>query len=228
MAHLTEVGNDMWRAVQDVRVGPGFYLPSHMTVIRHPDTTLFVHSPVELGAAAISELGALGEVRDIVAPNLFHHRWFGEAARLYPRARCHAPSGLSSKNSALPEFTPLSEEQQPLAPALETYLLPGVPGIDEFVFYHPRSKSLLLTDLAFNMNGTKGFLTPLILSLAGTRHGLCCSRLFKTQISDKRAFAQALRGILTLNFEQVLPAHGEPVTENAKARLEQACQRLLS
>lgn len=227
MAALTQVADDIWRKRQPISIVPGFILPAHMTVIRHSDNALWIHSPVNLDTAEQAELAALGEVKDIVAPNLFHHKWFATLAHLYPSARTHAPRELSSKTKDAPTFTALSSDSQVFSPALETYHLAGIPTVDEFVFFHPASRTLLLTDLAFNMNGSTGILTPLILALAGTRRGLQCSRIIKSQISDKQALERSLQNILALEFERVLVAHGDPVDVNAKQRLSMACQRLI-
>lgn len=227
MAALTQVADNIWRKQQPISIVPGFVLPAHMTVIRRSDNALWLHSPVNLDVADQAELAALGEIKDIVAPNLFHHKSFAALAHLYPAARTHAPRELSRKVKELPAFTPLSTERQAFSPTLETYHLAGIPTVDEFVFFHPASRTLLLTDLAFNMNGSTGILTPLILTMAGTRSGLQCSRIIKSQVSDKQALEKSLQDILALDFERVLVAHGDPVDVNAKQRLSTACQRLV-
>ena len=228
MANLTHVTTNIWRQAQAVSVMPGFVLPAHMTVIRLADNALWVHSPLELNASTRAELDALGQIEHIVAPNLFHHKWFGEMANLYPAAHKYAPSELARKLDSAVAFTALSADQQAFSPQLETHHVDGIPAVDEYVFYHTASRTLILTDLAFNMNTCQGVLTPLILKLAGTRRGLQCSRLTKSQVSDKQALERSLQTILALDFSRILLAHGDPVEGDAKQRLSAACQRLIS
>ena len=59
---------------------------TRMTVVRLSDGGLFVHSPVALDLETRREVDALGEVRAVVAPSVFHHLFVGEWMAAYPKA----------------------------------------------------------------------------------------------------------------------------------------------
>ena len=87
----------------------------------------------------------------------------------------------------------------------------GAPWVNEVAFLHRPSKTLVVTDLVFNVHGARG-LSPLVFRMVGAWKKLAQSRLFRSQVKDREAFAAAGRQILDWDFDAVLMAHGEPVT----------------
>ena len=51
---------------------------TRMTVIKLPSGGLFLHSPTKLDSETQQALGALGEVRAVVAPSRAHHLFVGD------------------------------------------------------------------------------------------------------------------------------------------------------
>jgi hypothetical protein len=82
---LTPLAEDIWTQSREVRFF-GVETGSRMTVVRLAEGGLFVHSPVPLDDATRAAVDALGEVRAVVAPSLFHHLSIGEWKAAYPRA----------------------------------------------------------------------------------------------------------------------------------------------
>jgi hypothetical protein len=50
------------------------------------------------------------------------------------------------------------------------------------------------------------------------------SILFRMMIRDQAAFARSVRRMLTWDFERIILAHAEPVEEDAKTTLIEACR----
>jgi hypothetical protein len=50
------------------------------------------------------------------------------------------------------------------------------------------------------------------------------SILFRMMIRDQAAFARSIRRMLTWDFERIIVAHAEPVVEDAKTTLIEACR----
>ena len=72
-----------------------------MTIVRRPDGGLVVHSPIALDDAMRGEVDAIGPVRCVIAPNLYHHLHAGTWAAAFPEARLVGPEGLEKKREDL-------------------------------------------------------------------------------------------------------------------------------
>ena len=139
-----------------------------MTVIRLPDGGLFLHSPVRLDDRLRSELDALGTVRAVVAPNKAHHLYVGDYRVPYPKARFYGALGLQTKRRDLAFFGMLGDEPMPeWRGAIEQRFFRGAPWLNEVVFFHPASRTLVLTDLAFNVPTGKVWGIPFVFKLMG-------------------------------------------------------------
>ena len=96
----------------------------------------------------------------------------------------------------------------------------GMPSINEHAFYHPESKTLVIADLLFNLPDSVGAFTLGFLGLiSGIQKHPGNSRMFRLAIKDRNAFEQSLQQILALDFQQIIVAHGEPITTDAKETL---------
>jgi hypothetical protein len=224
---LEKLTEDVWNATVDNRVGPGFHLPVRMVVVRRQDGSLWVHSPIPLDAELCSAIDALGSVQSLVAPNVFHTSFLAAARERYPAAQVFAAPGAAPKLSGVEPITELTDGAEHWAPELDVVHVGGLPKVDEYAFYHRPSRSLIVTDLLFNMGETKGWLTPLILLMVGTRSGCACSRLTRSLRTDPVAVAASLDRLLALPFDRVIVAHGDALEgADLNQRLAAAFARL--
>ncbi len=199
---------DLWTHEFSIRIHAGFFLPVRSTIVRLPGGELVIHSPPPIDdalAAAITELGPVGH---LVAPSLLHHLYVGPALERFPTARVHAPASLASKRPDLRIDAPLSE-RDPQWPTLIPIAIAGAPTIDEFVFVHTPSCTLLVTDLVFNIHATQGLLTPLILRMVGAHNRLAQSRIWRVGTRDRPAARASVERIFSHDFTRVIPAHGD-------------------
>jgi hypothetical protein len=200
-----------------------------------PIMTLPVRSTViELGAGKIlfspgsglteQQLASIGDVTDIVAPSLFHTNGTALAAKAYPQARLWGPPGIREK---FPQHTWSVLGEEPWHYKDELHFIPigGMPKVREHILYHARSKSLLVTDLFFNITQPKGWGAWPLLKMVGTYKRFGVSRIFTVSIKDKSAFVESLRPLAKLDFAAVIPAHGEVLTSNAKEKALQALRQ---
>ncbi|MCU0949266.1 MAG: DUF4336 domain-containing protein [Porphyrobacter sp.] len=51
----------------------GLRLGTRSTIIRLTDGAVWVHSPVQLSRALAEQIDAIGPIRYLIAPNLYHH-----------------------------------------------------------------------------------------------------------------------------------------------------------
>jgi hypothetical protein len=212
---LRQLDDDLWCSDSSVRLPGGVHMPARMTVVRLADG-LWLHSPVPLDDALAGSIDAIGPVSHIVAPNCFHHLNIGPASKRFPNAKVHAPHGLRGKRPDLR----IDVDLQPGAqrwPGLEAVEITGAPELDEFVFVHRASASLIVTDLVFNIHETKGVMLPLVLRMVGAWRRLAQSRIWRRYTKDRRAAAAAVHALLEHDIRRVIPAHGD-VLEAPDAR----------
>ena len=112
------------------------------------DGSLFSHSAVPLTGGQKAALDALGPLQHIVAPSAMHHLFVGKLARLYPQARIYGTQGVLRKRPDLPLLEPLPPDSEaPWAGELQCLRLDGIPMLDETLWFHPASGSLIATDV---------------------------------------------------------------------------------
>ncbi|MEM9459029.1 MAG: DUF4336 domain-containing protein [Myxococcota bacterium] len=227
---LESIAPGLWHDQFDLYVPPRVHFRGRMVVARLRDGRLWVHSPIPIDDGLAEQLAALGEVGHLVAPNGFHHLHFDAAARRYPRARRWIVPALTHKRPELGDGAERLGDQAPAAWAddFDQRLVGGMPKVDEVVFLHRASKTLVLTDLVFNILEYRGLMAGLVFRLAGTHKRLGQSRLLRSLVRDRPAAALAAQRILDWDFERVVMAHGEIIEKDAHARLVEALDWMLA
>lgn len=203
---LERIDDDLWCA-NTFQPIPGAVLPARMFVVRLADG-LWIHSPIRIDDALAAEIDALGPVRHLIAPNCFHHLHMGPASERWPQARVHAPPGLRAKRADLRIDADLRDGEHPWGDAFEQVEVAGAPDLDEFVFLHRRSKTLIVCDLVFNIHESGSFMTRLILRMVGVWQRLAQSRLWRQTTKDRGAAGRSCERVLELEFGRVLVSHG--------------------
>ncbi len=230
---LRQRGTELWTADGQADAGvPGFLrkydFSTRMTVIRLPSGGLFLHSPVRLDDRLRSELDALGPVRAVVAPNKAHHLFVGDYRVPYPKARFYGALGLQTKRKDLTFFAMLGDEPMPeWRGAVEQKFFRGAPWLNEVVFFHPASRTLLLTDLAFNVPVGKVWGVPFVFKLMGAEGVFGPHRFIRWSIRDGNAALRSLRTILEWDFDRIIVTHGDIVESGGAAKMKQAFRFIL-
>jgi hypothetical protein len=213
---LTALAPDLFTATSTIRLY-GLVLPIRMMVVRLPDGSLVLVSPIPMDEALAAEVGSLGEVRSLIGPNLLHHLSLGAWRERFPGATLLGAPGLAAKRSDLAFDGELAEASW--GGVLSAHLVAGAPRINEVVLFHAASSTLITTDLLFNVVRPANRWSALVLAMAGTRGRLARSREWWFLIKDKAAFNQSLDRILALPFDRVTMAHGEVVESDGRARM---------
>ena len=216
---LTAVAPDLWTHVHRQRLPGGAIMQARMNVVRLGGGALLVHSPTPLDDSLAAEIATLGQVAYIVAPNCFHHLHVTPFLARFPGAKVYGVPGLAQKRPDLTLAGTLDDGAAvPWSGVLDQIALPGAPKLNEVVFLHPASRSLLVADLLFNVTAPDNWLTGLILRLMGTYKRLGPSRLLRWWLTkDRRALKAGVERMLAWDFVRVLPGHGE-VFESPEAR----------
>lgn len=127
---------------------------TRMTLVRLRDGALWVHSPIALTPRLRLEVEALGPVRYLIAPNTFHYAFLIAWLTAYPDALSYGAPGVSKRardnGVALYLDRTLGAAADPAwAEEIEQLLVMGS-VMNEAVFLHRPSRTLILTDLIEN------------------------------------------------------------------------------
>lgn len=219
---LRSVGEELWVADSEMQVG-GMPLGIRMTVVRRPDGRLILHSPIAIDDPLAAELARLGPVADLLAPSRLHHTFIGAAKQRWPSATLWGAPGLPDKRRDL-EFDAILGDDTPaaLADTLETRLFAGAAHVSEILCLHPRSRTLIVTDLVFNIQRTDSRVSELYLRASGAWQTLAQTPLVRALIRDRAAARRSLDRVLAWDFDRLIMSHGDIVEHDAKAQLTAA------
>ena len=206
----------------------GLPLGTRMSVVRLPGAKLFVHSPIAHSSALAAELTALGSPAHFVAPNRFHHLYVGPWKAAYPTARVHAAPALAAKRPDLAIDATLDGAGHPdWASVLDQVLLEGMPMLNEVVFFHRPSATLLSSDLVFNIGSGQSPLLRLAFRALGQLGRPSTTFLERVLVRDREAFRRSLARILAWPIGRIVLAHGDVFEGDGRAALREAYHWLL-
>jgi hypothetical protein len=209
---LREVAPDLFTAEDLLALPAGVKMPVRMTAVRLPRGGLVVHSPLALTDGRLVSVARVAAVEYLVAPSCRHHRFVGPWVARFAGAKLYGAPGLGRKRKDLRLAGVLGEEDPPpWAAVLDQILIEGAPGINETVFLHRPTGSLIVTDLLFNIVHPANLVTRLTLAVTGTSGRLAMSRLWRRYTKDRKALKASVERVLAWDFQRILPAHGDIV-----------------
>lgn len=196
----------------------GIPFGTRMTVVRLADRSLLLHSPIHISSSLRSELEQLGLVKHIVAPNKLHHLYLGAAVAMYPDAKLYASPGLVEK---CPEFscaTSLTDEVPPdsWAGVMEQLVVRGSNKMQEVVFFHHRSRTLIVADLCQNFGRQSPLLTQIVAWFARMHGRPRMPPDWQSTFRDHDALRASFSRLLGWDFDRVILAHGALLLTQAK------------
>lgn len=225
MSALEKVADNLW--VHSVPHSfMGLHVGTRMTVVRLGAGSVLLYSPVPVTLDLKAAIDALGPVRHIVCPNLFHHMYAGDASRLWPDAKVYGPAGLARKRpdlvlaGTLSETLPAEWQADLQAINMEGSLM------QETVFFHPASKTLITSDLVENFHHNDHTPTRLYLRLGGILGKVGWHPLLRLVYRNRKKSRASLERILALPFEKIIVAHGDIIRHNAHEELRQGMRWL--
>lgn len=218
---LTE---DLW----EIRGEWSNKLGRRMTVARLTNGDLFVHSAIRLAPADISWLSSLGSVRWIVAPNKFHCSDAPWMAGQFPEASLYVPGCKMSAftSQGLRPHNLTVEFPSDIAGELERLPMQGT-RMEESAFIHHRSRTLILCDLAMNMEDVFSGIEGAFMRWNGVGGRFGVTRLTKLFFTtDKRALVASYRRLLEHDFDRVIVNHGAVLETGGRELLAQSVAEL--
>lgn len=163
--------------------------------------------------AALERLGRVGA---IVAPTAFHDTFLAEVLPLFPEASFYASPGLPTVG-----WKPFDLQEAPAfwREILDWERIAGMPQVNEYVFLHKASRTLLVSDLVFHIGPEANGWTRLFFKVNGSFDCLRPTRLFRAMIRDRGAFRESVLRVMDWDFDRLIMSHGRIVESGAKDRL---------
>ena len=198
----------------------GVRLRSRTTVVRLPGGALWVHSPGPPTDEFCAALDALGEVRWIVVPNRFHHLEAPAAAARYPKAVVVGRKSAEARNPRVrvamgtdhPEYVGATQGLVPLD-------IQGVPFLDETVFFHEASGSLIAADLLISACARDHFTWRFAARVWGRYDKAGTPPDVRWNTRANAAAAESIARLRALPLQRILVAHADPITDRPVEQL---------
>jgi hypothetical protein len=95
--------------------------------------------------------------------------------------------------------------------------------LEEVVLFHRPSRTLVLTDLCFNVQRSSSRVARLFFRANGMWRRFGPSRIIRrVAVSDRAALERSLEHVLLWDFERILPGHGDVIEHGGPAALRAA------
>lgn len=208
----------------------GINFGNRMTCIQLSDDTWWLHSPTRFKQKTLNEVKSMGKsnIRYLVTPSLMHNLFVMEWKKAEPSAQLLAPAKAKNVQPDI-KLNEISEDEIKQLFNNEISCIPinGIPVLQEYAFVHHASKTLILTDVAFNFgNESKGW-TKIFLKLYGAYNKFGPTLTIRTLIKDRSAFSESLQKITTHHFDRIIMSHGRIIEGNGNAVFAEAFKKYL-
>ncbi len=207
----------------EVNLGLGITFPTRSTLVELNNDRALIISPGPFDAETMETLK--NEYEEIVfsSPNAFHHLYLEKTKSDFPESNIYAPDGVFKKQPQLVEsLIPIKELAYQISKDITVAPISGNKKLDEYYFWHPVTKTLIVTDLFFHMCEPMPRLRRWVLKLVGAYNKIGQSLLVKKTTDDKEIFRQSIRQLAELKPQSIIIAHGAPIIG------EFECQRALA
>lgn len=231
---LKPIAADIWIVdgpmVHMAALGMRAPFPTRMTLVRLADGGLWCHSPIAPDEALFAAIDALGPVRHLVSPNLLHYAHIAAWKRRYPQAIAWASPGVRERAAGQHidvHFDADLDDAPPpdWAATLDQLRFRGSRVMQEIVFLHRASATLIVADLIENFEASK-LPAPMrwMARLGGVLDpdGKAPLDMRLTYLGHRAAARACLARILAWQPQRVILAHGRCYLDHAAVELARA------
>jgi hypothetical protein len=206
----------------------GIQIGTRMTIVRFPDQRLFIHSPVALTPLLKAEIARLGKVFYVVSPNNMHHLFIGDYFEAYKTAKIYASPGLFEKRRDL-EFHRTLKDKPELdwESEIDQTIFYGHSTLKEVVFFHKRTRTLILADLIMNFQENSSPLTKFVAQMGGMYQVPSAPLAAELTEAQKAQAAVSVKKILEWDFDRIILAHGKIIETDGKEIFRQIFSEFL-
>lgn len=231
---LKPVGEDLWVVdgpiVRMAFPGGSIPFPTRMVVVRLANGDLVLWSPTEPDDGLRAEINALGPVCHLVSPNKIHYTHIVTWKRTYPEATVWASPGVRERAASQGVDVSFDADLGDLPEEvwfedLDQLVFRGSRFMEEVVFFHRRTRTLILADLIENFEAEKvsGFHAWLVrLAGATDPDGKAPIDLRLTFLGRKKEARSAFERMVAWKPERVIMAHGRWYDRDGTGELRRA------
>jgi len=222
---LEAVGEEIWTAVGPIARDFGMPFPTRMVIVRLHDGTVWIDSPVAAGEDTWSAIRALGPVRYLSAGTP-RHAWRLERCRAFaPDAELWLSPRPPGRARRLGGARLLGDEApEAWAPDVEQIVFRGSAALEEVVFYHRPSRTVIMGDLVQSHRLRPGH--PLVNAVVRWSDALApdggVPRDIRATFRDLETARRSLRAVLAWDFDRLVIGHGDWVQGDARAFVARA------
>lgn len=205
----------------------GFLFTTRMTIVKLSDGALWVSSPVPVPFDALERITELGPVRYLVAATPRHVWRLTAWHALFPEAQLWVarPTPFTLKKGRLPVTGILGDEPpRGWADDLDQLAFKGNPLIEEVLFFHKVSRTVIVDDLIQIHPLVEGRpLRNALLKLAGVASpdgGVALD--IRLSFTNRNLARRSLQKLLSWDFDKLIIAHGPCIEKGAKTFVERA------
>lgn len=226
MGILQPFGRNIWTMDGDpVRMFGALPFTTRMTIIRLDSGDLWVHSPVAPTSERRHAVDALGPVTHLVAPNRLHSLGIDPWKAHYPSAKVWVSPGFSQRHPdiAIDEVL-TSGIETTWSSEIGHCVVDGHAVLDEVVFLHKVSRTLIITDLIQKHEAASDSrfwrCVKHLNGILGKSGGV--PRDVRLSIRNRAAFRRSLGTVLDWEFDNLTLAHGHCLRGGAKEDVSRA------
>jgi len=223
---MQQLAENIW--IVDGKTVPFLTLPftTRMTIIRLANGDLWLHSPINYSETLASQIARLGTVKYLIAPNHLHHLFIPDWQVAFPDAQTFGTDELIEKRDDIPFDGSLNEQQTfPWQDEIGQVMFTGSRLMEECVFFHNSSRTLIVTDLIENFP-KEGFTRVQQLLAKGTGilapHGKMPIDWRLSFYFSKAKAREHLRTIKAWQPETIVMAHGCMIEQDAQVFLDKS------
>ncbi|MDO5745845.1 MAG: DUF4336 domain-containing protein [Micrococcaceae bacterium] len=227
MAALEPLGGGLFLCDGPVVRDMGMHFETRMSVVKLGDGSVWIASPVPVPFATLRDIAALGPIRYLLSPTPRHFWRLSWWHLLFPEAELWSSpiTPITLKKGDLPLAGILDGTGQGRwAPDLEHVMLRGSRLLNEAVFFHRASGTVLIEDVIQIHQPQQGRpLRNALIALGGVGAPWGgTARDIRLSFRDKAAARDSVEQILAWDFDKVVVAHGPVTKHGARETIERA------
>ena len=231
MCTLQVFAQNIWTVEGPIVWDMGLEFPTRMTVVKLSDDSVWVSSPVPVSFETMKRINELGSIRYLIAATPRHVWRLDSWHTLFPEAQLWIarPTAVTLKKEKLP-ITGILSDTAPDAWAadMEQLVFKGNPLLSEVLFYHRRSRTVLLDDLIQSNPPLEGrtFRNAVFKVMGGLAPQAGVGRDMRLTFFNRTLARQSLEKLLSWDFDKLIIAHGAWVETGAKEYITKAFEWL--